>query len=112
MILKRFLIFGNLSLDDSYKINSYKKKFVVEEGGDGVGGMAGWAFFFGGMAGSAFFFGGMAGLELLAGCDISNFIWRDGGISPFFRRDGGIGTRSGMRYIYGHKFGTKILTNL
>ena len=53
-------------------------------GGDGVGGMAGWAFIFGGMAGSEFFFGGMAGLELLAGCDISNFIWRDGGISPFW----------------------------
>ena len=25
MILKKFLIFGNLSLDDSYKLNSYKK---------------------------------------------------------------------------------------
>ena len=29
MILKKFLIFGNLSLDDSYKLNSYKKKRCV-----------------------------------------------------------------------------------
>ena len=68
-------------------------------GGDGVGGMAGWALFFGGIAGSAFFFGGMAGFELLAGCDITNLFWRDGGISVIFRRDGGIGTRSGMQYF-------------
>ena len=70
-------------------------------GGDGVGGMAGLAFFsagwrdqhfisavwrdsscwrdailaiyFGGMAGSAFFFGGTAGLGLVAGCNIFHF---------------------------------------
>ena len=29
MILKTFLIFGDLSLDDSYKINSYKKMCVA-----------------------------------------------------------------------------------
>ena len=29
MILKIFLIFGDLSLDDSYKINSCKKKCVM-----------------------------------------------------------------------------------
>ena len=28
MILRIFLIFGDLSLDDSYKLNSYKKKCV------------------------------------------------------------------------------------
>ena len=71
----------------------------MPRGGDGVGGMAGWALFFGGIAGSAFFFGGMAGFELLAGCDITNLFWRDGGISVIFRRDGGIGTRSGMQYF-------------
>ena len=29
MILKIFLIFGDLSLDDSYRINSYKKMCIV-----------------------------------------------------------------------------------
>ena len=29
MILKKFLNFGNLSLDDSYKKNSYKKKLCM-----------------------------------------------------------------------------------
>ena len=28
MILRIFLIFGDLSLDDSYKLNSYRKKSV------------------------------------------------------------------------------------
>ena len=30
MILRIFLIFGDLSLDDTYKIHSYKKMCVIE----------------------------------------------------------------------------------
>ena len=29
VILRKFLIFGNLSLDDSYKLNSYKKSVYL-----------------------------------------------------------------------------------
>ena len=69
-------------------------------GGDGVGGMAGWALFFGGIAGSAFFFGGMAGFELLAGCDITNLFWRDGGISLFLSGLAGLGIVAGCNIFH------------